>query len=188
MEFRPHALTRRKCLDVIGALVYPVLLALARWRCTGCDTTIRNYPSFMLPYKQYLLQAVTHHIENYLEEPGATYEQVRCRNHVPLVREGKVPEPDSTEEEKEREEICHLAPSTVYRWISWLDETLDAIEDSCRLSVASATEHTLSPWLMASPKRCRPNRKKTLIRAAQALSLLKMKPPFTNLATARPPP
>jgi hypothetical protein len=188
MGFRPHALTRRKCLDVIKGVSYQVLLALARWRCVGCDTTIRNYPSFMLPYKQYLLQAVTHHTETYLGEPEATYEESRCSNHVPLVRAGAVAEPGSTEEEKELEKICHLAPSTVYRWISWLDESLDAIEHSYLLSAASDVGHTLSPWLMASPKRCRPKRKKTLIRAAQALSLLKSKMPFTNLAIARPPP
>jgi hypothetical protein len=173
---------------VIDGLVYPVLLALARWRCTACDTTIRNYPSFMLPYKQYLLPAVMEHSKAYLEEPGATYDVARCSNHLPLVYEGNVAGPDATEGEKELEKLNHLAPSTVYRWISWLDEKLDPIENSCRLSASSGSGHTLTPWLMAHPKRCRPERKNTLIRAAQTVALLKEKRLTTDLATARHPP
>ena len=142
----------------------------------------------MLPYKQYLLPAVMEHSKAYLEEPEATYQEARCSNHLPLVREGTVAEPDASEDEKEREEIRHLAPSTVYRWISWLDEKLDPIEHSCRLSASSGSGHTLTPWLMAHPKRCRPERKKTLARAAQAVALLKEKLLTTDLATARHPP
>ncbi len=142
----------------------------------------------MLPYKQYLLPAVTKHVETYLEEPETTYEESRRSNHLPLGHEGKGAAPDTPEGEKELEEISHLAPSTVYRWISWLGEKLDAIEDSCRFSACSGLDIDLTPWLKSSVKICSPNRKKTLIRAAQSLTLLKAKEFSTNLAMARCPP
>jgi hypothetical protein len=140
----------------------------------------------MLPYKQYLLTAVTHHTESYLEDPEVSYDEARCCNGVPVVYEGMVAEADSTEEEKDREEIRHLAPSTIYRWFSWLDKALDVIEMSRGMGGANAFD--LTPWLMAGSKQCSPKRRKTLIRAAQALALLKGKSNITDLATARPPP
>lgn len=142
----------------------------------------------MLPYKQYLLPAVIELTEAYLKKPEATYDEARCSNHVPLVHQGIIADADSTEEEKTLEEICHLAPSTPYRWVSWLDKALDALERSCRGYADLSAELNLTPWQHAATKRCTPKRLKILVRAAQALALLKGKELSTNLAMARPPP
>jgi len=140
----------------------------------------------MLAYKRYLLPAVIAHTQSYLEQPDTSYGESRKSDHVPLVHEGRVAEPDTPEEDKCLEEPSRLAPSTVYRWVSWLDKMLPLIERST--PVLAQSERNFTPWQVSGLKQCRPERRKVLVRARQTLDFLTEKTKTTNLATVHHPP
>ncbi len=79
-----HGFYPRKALDV--AQVYSLLIK--RWICDACHHTVALLPSFLLPYRHYLLAVIQAVVLTRLEE-SATWVQVaqRCSvNEAPSAR------------------------------------------------------------------------------------------------------
>lgn len=83
-QFIGHGFYRRKALSPTRVYV----LRLKRWYCTACHRTVSLLPSFLLCFRQYLLEVIASVVVTRLEDE-ATWEQVaqRCSvNEVPSSR------------------------------------------------------------------------------------------------------
>ena len=114
-EFTLHDVRKRTFLYVVERLIKKVDSLLPRWKCPLCGETFTDYPPFAVRYKRYVKHAMMEYCGSYLENERATYENGVCKHGMPIFHDCDDP--------GER----GLAPSTLYRWITWfggLEETL----------------------------------------------------------------
>ena len=74
ISFKLHAYRERRFLVIVDLLVKAVFCTLVRFRCTGCDKTITNYPQFAIPHKHYTRQTIEGLSRSYVENDQMTYQ------------------------------------------------------------------------------------------------------------------
>ncbi len=102
--FKIHAYRERRFLVIVEMLIKSVHCTLIRFRCTGCNKTITNYPDFAIPHKHYTRQTIFNFSNSYIEDDQKTYKTA-------VISDDGVPE---------NSDSGHLAPSTIHRWVSTL--------------------------------------------------------------------
>jgi hypothetical protein len=136
---------------------------ILRWRCQCCAKRFTDYPPFALPYKRFVQEPVMANTGEYL---GTDYTYCKTVEHegMPIMYDDR--------SEAGLEKASGLAPSTVWRWLSWLGgmpDTLRTVLGLIREKEPNSTLHR-QPWAVSPRKyRCQ-QRQRTLERAMQLLA------------------
>ena len=109
-NFRLHECRRRSFRYIIGSTVKVTLTLLPRWKCEVCQKTFTAYPPFAVPHKRFVLSDIEKLCQRYLKDRQETY-------YSTVSNEGS---PIGYDEGTDSEVNHFLAPSTLWRWISWL--------------------------------------------------------------------
>lgn len=129
-EFKLHERRRRQFRVIAGVWVHILWTLLARWKCPLCGHTFTEYPSFALPHKLYVREAVLELSGAYLEEPGCKYRQGVKAGGSAIGYEGG--EPDGGGDDRQ------LAHSTLWRWVAFLGSLAKTLRGARRLIKAKA--------------------------------------------------
>ncbi len=113
-SFKFHAYRERRFLIIIKMIVEAVFCALVRFRCSRCGKTFTSYPDFAMPYKHYTRKTIESFSKSYVEDDQKTYKSA-------VTIDNGTPEYQETGQE--------LTPSTIYRWITTLAESIMAYQD-----------------------------------------------------------
>jgi len=170
-----------------------------RWYCPGsCDGVAcvavsgsRTTRPFALPRKRYVQSPVLEKAAEYVGTDHtyrrtAEHEEGGCR--MPILYDDRTPEG--------LERASGLAPSTVWRWLSWLGGMPDVFQAACGLIRQKDPNSTLhrQPWVVSPKKHRSEQRRKTLEQAMQVLAAdricghLFSSGLFPRYATGRGPP
>jgi hypothetical protein len=143
-------------------------LAVALW---SVRTTVSGLPSFALPYKRFVSEVVCGKSKQFLD-PGVSYrDTVHCQGRS-LVYDDRQPGPLG-------ERGAALAPSTVWRWLSWLGDGLtQTLQAARQLLRERAPHHTLhrDPWAVSPYKYRSEARGVTLRRALELVVVAELFP------------
>ena len=162
-QFRLHDCRPRTFRQLVGRCVNMVRSWIARWQCKACQQRFTDYPPFALPRKQFVQPAVHSLAKKYLGS-NASYRRTVREQGLPLVYD---PSP------AQRDPAPELAPSTLWRWLSWLggmSNTLRAASDLLRQQEPNSQWHR-QVWEPGSGKFRSPQRKETLQQAMKLLVL-----------------
>jgi hypothetical protein len=118
--FKLHAYRERRFLIIVDLFVKAVFCTLVRFRCTGCDKTITNYPQFAIPHKHYTRQTIEGLSRSYVENDQMTYQDA-------VVIDDAVPERPVSGQA--------LAPSSIHRWIGTLAALIIAQQQALKKSL-----------------------------------------------------
>jgi hypothetical protein len=124
-------------------------------------------PPFALPDKQFVQPAVVEKAQAYLGTDHS-YRQVVRHQRQAIVYDDRQPEVPR----RGGEPLIGLAPSTVWRWLSWLgglSHTLHAACDLIRQKAPASALHR-EPWALSPRKYRSPQRQETLQQAMQLLA------------------
>ncbi len=126
-------------------------------------------PSFALPFKRFVTQVVCDRSEIFLGTD---------RSYRRAVQEqGRGLVYDDRQDEALGRQAAALAPSTVWRWLSWLgDSLLDAWQTVRRLIREGTAQSTLhrESWSVSPYKYRSEGRRQTLQRASEGLVIAKV--------------
>lgn len=126
--FARHDCRKRSFRVVVGDFVKTVVSWAVRFRCCHCGKRFTEYPSFALPHKRYVKDAVLEKTQQYLDSPRGSYRRAaRGPSGAALGYQAR----DGTGGIDER----RLNPSTVWRWLGWCggcDKLLAAVLDLIR--------------------------------------------------------
>jgi len=143
--FQRHSTRDRKFLVRIKNIVKEVFGVLMRWRCSDCQRTFTDYPSFCVRYKHYLKDSLIDKCEEYVENAGTSY--YKLSKFVGYENGGKIDE-------------RKLAKSTIWRWCGDLGGREDLCKCLLKLLLDTKPElkiyETFYPivrWKYRSPKR-----------------------------------
>lgn len=164
--FRQHDCRRRRFRLVVGRCIRVALSWVLRWRCLHCDKRFTDCPPFALPRKRFVKQPVLDRAGEYLGTDqsyrrSTEHEADGCR--LPIMYDDDTP--------AGRERASGLAPSTVWRWLSWLGGmpgTLRATLGLIEQRDPNATLHR-GPWVVALRKYRSERRRDVLQRGMQLL-------------------
>jgi hypothetical protein len=147
--------------------------------------TFYGLPSFALPFKRFVSQVVCDRSQTFLGTEQSYRDSVRWQGRRLVY--------DDRQEEELGREAAALAPSTVWRWLSWLgDQLQDAfrqVRQLLRAKTPSSTLHRES-WSVSPYKYRSETRRLTLQRAVEGLVVAKVfkqlfgKAVFPRFATA----
>jgi len=119
--YRLHDRRRRQFFVIAGNWVHCFFTTLRRWKCRLCGTTFTFYPSFCVPYKRFVLAAITGLSGRYVDSDEASYRAVVRRQGMAL---GYVEDPSQSKQ---------LSPSTVWRWLGDLGVGTKRLQAGLRL-------------------------------------------------------
>jgi len=147
--------------------------------------TFYGLPSFALPFKRFVSQVVCDRSQTFLGTEQSYRDSVRLQGRTLVY--------DDRQEEELGREAAALAPSTVWRWLSWLgDQLQDAFREVRQLLRAKTPSSTLhrESWSVSPYKYRSEARRLTLQRAVEGLVVAKVfqrlfgKAIFPRFATA----
>ena len=133
-EFKVHERRRRWFYVIVGAFVERLVSMLVRWECPLCGTTFTQYPPFALPYKRYVRQVVEPFAEKYVCEESCTYEESVKINSQGIGYGSQQPGVIDNRQ---------LAPSSVWRWLSFLGGLKETLRRALRLIRAKSPSSEL---------------------------------------------
>lgn len=115
-EFRRHAVRVRLVLIIVHRSVLRLPLRLLRWRCPRCKRTFTEYPTFLVPRKQYASPELRKQMTLYrFGKSGGLRRVVRVLGmpifHSGSARYGMRPGPHPPMS------VHVLAHTTLYRWL-----------------------------------------------------------------------
>ncbi len=136
-----------------------------------------------MPGKRFVKQTVVQKSKTYV---GREFSYRRCVRHdgLPIMYDGPGP--------ADADEPRSLAPSTVWRWLSWLGSLPKTVRAAGRLIRRKESGCTLhrEPWALSPQKYRSQKRRHTLTGAMQLIATARLfetlfeKPMFPHLATA----
>ena len=182
--FRLHDCRRRKFRLVLGRCIHVALSWILRWHCLRCGKLFTDYPPFALPRKRFIKQPV---LEKANENLGTdhSYRKTVEYDGMPIMY-------DDRSAVAEWQPVG-LAPSTVWRWLSWLGGMRRAVRAATGL--IRKKEPDAPPyrkaWAVPTGKYRSRHRRVTLQRAMQVLVVDRMcgklfgKGLFPRFATAK---
>lgn len=161
--FGLHDCRRRKFRLVIGQCIEVALSWLLRWRCLRCGKRFTDYPRFALPRKRFVKQLLLKKASEYLgtdHSYGKTVED-----------EGMAIVYDDRNAEGRKLPLS-LAPSTVWRWLSWLGGMPGTLRTAWGLIREKEPNSTLhrQPWALSPGKYRSEKRREALEQAMQLLA------------------
>lgn len=127
---------------------------------------VYGLPSFALPFKRFVSQVVCERSRTFL----GTEQSYRDAVQLP----GRALVYDDRQDEKLGREGAALAPSTVWRWLSWLGDQLQDAYRLVRQLIRSRTPHSAlhrESWSVSPYKYRSEARRLTLQRAVEGLVL-----------------
>lgn len=122
-SFKPHDYRGRLFLVIIDGLVQQIPSFLARWRCPLCHRPFTYYPDFAMPYKRYVKDDVLELSRQYVEDDHSSYRDVVQDNASAIGYDSG----EDTIDERQ------LAPSTVWRWLSYVGSLQQALYKALHL-------------------------------------------------------
>ena len=144
--FRVHDCRRRKFRLVVERYIQVALSWILRWRCLRCGKRFTDYPA-LSPCR-----ASGSSSRRCWRRPASIWEPI-----TPTVRPSSTrgcPSCTTTASRPEKRQPVGLAPSTVWRWLSWLGGmpgTLRAAWELIRQKEPNATLHR-QPWAVSPGK------------------------------------
>lgn len=186
-DFRLHDRRRRTFRIVLQGCVKLLGSWILRWRCLGCGKRFTDCPPFAVPHKRYARLPVREKAKEYLGT-GASYRKVVQHQGMPILYDDR--QGNGISARKDR--APGLAPSTVWRWMSWLGSLENILRQAWRLIRQKAPNSELhrEPWPLPAEKHASDGRQQTLQRAMQCLVIeplfreLFAQEIFPNFATA----
>ena len=162
--FRMYDCRRRKFRLVVERYIQVAVSWILRWRCLRCGKRFTDYPPFRLAAEAVRPAPVLEKAGEYLGTEHSYRKTVKDKG-MPIMYDDRKPA-------KGRQPVG-LAPSTVWRWLSWLGGmpgTLRVAWELIRQKEPDSTLHR-QPWAV-SPRKYRSERRRdTLIGAMQVLAL-----------------
>jgi hypothetical protein len=143
-------------------------------------------PSFALPYKRFVTKVICDHPGTFLGSDQSYRDSVRLNGREVVY--------DDRQDERLARQAAALAPSTVWRWLSWLG---DSLQDAFRVARQLIHERTSASvlhrelWAVSPSKHRSDARRLTLQRALEGLVIAKLFPRlfgkaiFPQFATVR---
>lgn len=160
--FGLHDCRRRKFRLVIGQYIQVALSWILRWRCLRCGKRFTDYPFFALPRKRFTKRPVLEKANEYLGTDH-TYRKTVEDEGMAIVYDDRI--------RTEKKQPVGLAPSTVWRWLSWLGGMPGTLRGALNLIRQKEPNSTLhrQPWVVPSGKYRSVKRQETLQQAMQLL-------------------
>lgn len=123
-NFKRHDSKKRIFFVIEDELVKKIETLLLRWKCPLCKKTFMDYPSFALPYKNYIKQDVLRLAERYITRPETSYES--CASH----ENGIILHKEKRDNKLDKNKPLHATfeKSTIHRWISSLAQLKNALQ------------------------------------------------------------
>ena len=152
---------------------------------SGLPEAFYRLPSFALPFKRFVSQVVCDRSQTFLGTEQSYRGSVRLQGRTLVY--------DDRQDEQLGREAAALAPSTVWRWLSWLGDQLQDAFRQVRQLIRSKTAHTAlhrESWSVSPYKYRSEARRVTLQRAVEGLVIAKVfqrlfgKAIFPRFATA----
>jgi hypothetical protein len=147
---------------------------------------VHRVPSFALPHKRFVSQVLQEKARDYLGSEPSSYRGASQREGRPLVYDDRQDEPLA-------KAAAALAPSTLWRWLSWvgngLENTFRAARQLIREKEPRSTLHR-EAWAVAPHRYRSEARRQVLERALEASAVQEIfqrlfgKAIFPNFATA----
>ena len=139
-----------------------VLSWILRWRCLLCGKRFTDYPFFALPRKRFTKRPVLEKANEYLGTDHS-YRKTVEDGGMPIMYDNRI--------RTKKKQPVGLAPSTVWRWLSWLGQmpgTLRATLNLIRQREPNSTLHR-QPWVIPPRKYRSVKRREVLEQAMQLL-------------------
>jgi hypothetical protein len=158
-HFKRHDARKRQLLVPVEQIVQIICCFLVRWRCSGCNKRLPQYPDFILPYKRYPRQTVMEYAAQYVENDQASYRDILKRKAI-----------GRQEHDHDERQLSH---STIRRWIDTLaryDNLIPAAQAIIlQADPASAISRSLAALTVPAAKYATIARKKLLMQCRRVL-------------------
>ena len=105
-KYHIHQYRKRQIRFIAAAVIYIAMIVLIRWKCPLCGATFTEYPSFLLPYKRFIVFDIKRLCQTYLEKDSASYQDIASHEGEQITYHG-------TDNERE------FSPSTVWKWMGF---------------------------------------------------------------------
>ena len=147
--------------------------------------TFYRLPSFALPFKRFVSQVVCERSRAFLGTEQSYRDSVQLQGQAVVY--------DDRQDEELGREAAALAPSTVWRWLSWWGDQLQDAFRQLRQLIRAKTSHGAlhrESWSVSPDKYGSETRRLTLQRAVEGLVIAKVfqrlfgKAIFPRFATA----
>lgn len=167
-EFRVHDCRPRTFRLIVEGCVKIFRSGIWRWRCLACGERFTDYPllPFALPYKRFVTEVVCDRSGSFLGSDQSYRQTVRLQGRAMVY--------DDRQDEELARQAAALAHSTVWRWLSWLGDELQAAFRAVRQLIRARTsDSTLHRecWGVSPYKYRSETRRLTLQRAVEGLVL-----------------
>lgn len=127
-HFHWHEACCRWFLVVLDKVVHAIQCVIHRWRCVNCGATFRHLPFPCVAFKRYLRIEIEKRAEAYVEAEPMSYRKVVTDGGAELVYDSPIADAQSTEAEKEAENVPRMSHSTPYRWISEITASRERLQ------------------------------------------------------------
>ena len=171
--FRRHAIRYRFLFIVVGRMIHRIKVSLIRWRCPACGCTFTDYPPFTIPYKRYSFSQMRERARRYVLDKRTSYRKGVTTSALPLFHaNGCIACAETSEREKQSEEVHTMAHSTLYRWITTFGHSKYNSQDiSCSTGYKNHNpERPREPIaFVISPRKYRKRTRKRVLEACRNL-------------------
>jgi len=129
----------------------------------GVPAVFYRLPSFALPYKRFVTDVICDRCRTFLGSDQSYRLAVRLQGREVVY--------DDRQDEDLARRAAALAPSSVWRWLSWLGNLENTLREAVKLIRQKAPRSVLhrEPWPLSARKYRSDVRRQTLERAAQCL-------------------
>lgn len=132
---------------------------MVRWRCSGCNKRLPQYPDFILPYKRYPRQTVMEYVAQYTENDQVSYRGIFSGKWV-----------GSQEHDHDERQLSH---STIWFWVESIaryDNLIPAAQAMIlQADPASVISRSLAALTVPAVKYATIARKKLLMKCRRVL-------------------
>lgn len=172
-KFKKHDRRNRKLRVIVEGLIQIMMVIIIRWKCPLCKATFSIYPDFMAPHKRYSCTQIVELSKQYLNQETSYQDALRDGNNFI----GYQPEDTfiNMKKNKDDESIVEsfLAPSTLYRWCSWLGSFQSQVSQA--LDILNQTIFDLNicrQFIPVYPRKYNTEKRKVVLQ--QALKVFQM--------------
>jgi len=162
--FKIHEYRKRSFRYIVSSFVHKCISFLVRFKCSICNSTFTDYPSFAIPHKHYVIDDIERLSQIYTQKQSATYRNTVNHENMPIGYHSE----DNTIDERQ------LSHSSLWRWISFFGKMNQHLSNTLDLIRQKAPETHIFRENMLYPlptHKYRSQHRKIILQTAQLLIL-----------------
>ncbi len=156
--YKLHECRKRQFRLIAEDIVKILISFLPRWKCSLCKSTFTDYPTFVIPYKRFILYDIHRLSQKYLESEKTSYRDTTKHNHSCIGYK----DPDTNYCEQ------FMSHSTVWRFLVYMSNIYSAVKNLINIKIFQPVFSDLPPIFYT---KYRSQKRKTIL--MNALSAIK---------------